>query len=307
MATSDPLHLSMRYPTGDPSAVWIATDDDLDFVLVGCSRGSRRRAEEELREDGRPHVGERGIYLLRGREPVTGAMRLYIGKASPIKSRLYNHDQKLTWWTEAVSIVCATRRWTDREAKALEAMLYRRAADARRAVLMNVNAPKLSRSLGDDELAELQSTATDIVTRLIALGFVELGYDGEGSDWGGMSAETPSDDQPPGDTTHVLRSRGLRAYGRLTDDGSFTILKRSLASLSETDALSAEVRQLRIRLRREMILVEPDGGVLEFARDFPFPTTAGGQSDAGNLMRLAKQVVLGSQGRKAGNWKPLSS
>ena len=143
MAASDSLHLKMRYPTGDPSAIWVVTDDDRDFVVVGCSRSFRGLAGSEHGEDGRPHFGERGIYLLRGREPATGAMRLYIGKAKMVEDRLRDHDRKLTWWTEAVGIVGATNRWTDREAKAFEAMLYQRASDARRAVLMNKNKPDL--------------------------------------------------------------------------------------------------------------------------------------------------------------------
>ena len=309
MATSDPLHLSMRYPTGDPSAVWIATDDDLDFVVVGCSRGSRRRAQEELRKDKRPHFGESGVYLLRGRERTTGAMRLYIGRTANIKSRLYNHDQKLTWWTEVAAVIGATDRWEDEELKALEALLYRRASDARRAVLMNVNVPNLPSDLSDNKHAELQDKATDIVIRLIALGFIELGYDDDDDEGDG---ETPSetlqdDDKPSEDATHVLASKGLRAYGRLRNDGSFTILAKSPASLSETEALSDEVRQIRAGLRRRDILIEPDGGVLEFKEDFPLPSATSGQNDTASLMRFAKQVVLGSQGRKAGNWEPVSS
>ncbi len=304
MPSSDSLHLNMRYPTGDPSAIWIATDADPDFVAVGCSRRSRRQAQDEEGEDGRPYFGERGIYILRGREPVTGAMRLYVGKGKTIESRLDLHDRNLTWWTEAVGIIGSRRRWTDTEAKALEAMLYRRAADARRAVLMNVNVPKLPRSMAESEHARLQKTATDIVTRLIALGFVELGYDVEVGDAEGAPA-SPIDDDVPAAATHVLRSRGLRAYGHLTKSGAFSVLRGSLASLSETESLSTEVRQIRAQLRREGVLVELDGGVLEFAQDFAPPSAPDGPGDADRLMRLAKQVVLGSQGRRAGNWKPL--
>ena len=299
----------MRYPTGDPSAVWIATDDDLDFVVVGCSRGSRRRAQEELRKDKRPHFGESGVYLLRGRERTTGAMRLYIGRTVNIKSRLYNHDQKLTWWTEVAAVIGAADRWEDEELKALEALLYRRASDARRAVLMNVNVPNLPSDLSDNRHAELQDKATDIVIRLIALGFIELGYDDDDEEGDGeTSPETlQDDDKLSSDATHVLASRGLRAYGRLGNDGSFTILAKSSASLSETEALSDEVRQIRAGLRRRDILIEPDGGVLEFKEDFPLSSTTSGQNDTASLMKFAKQVVLGSQGRKAGNWELVSS
>lgn len=306
MATPDPLHLSMRYPTGDPSAVWIATDDDLDFVVVGCSRGSRRRAQEELRKDKRPHFGESGVYLLRGRERTTGAMRLYIGRTANIKSRLYIHDQKLAWWTEVATVIGAADRWEDEELKALEALLYRCASDARRAVLMNVKVPQLPPDLSDFKHAELQDKATDIMIRLIALGFIELGYDDEGEDEETLP-EIPQDDKPSDDATHVLASKGRRAYGRLESDGSFTVLAESPASLSETEALSDEVRQLRADLRRKEILFEADGGVLEFKEDFPLSSTASGQNDTASLMRFAKQVVLGSQGRKAGNWEPVSS
>lgn len=160
--------------------------------------------------------------------------------------------------------------------------------------------------MDENERAKLQSTATDIVTRLIALGVVELGYDGEGGDTVDMLGIS-QDGGPPDSATHVLQSRALRAHGRLTDPGTFVVLKESLASLSETDALSMEARQTRSRLRQEGILEEIDGGVLEFAQDWIVPSASDGSSDVKGLQKLAKQVVLGSQGRRAGNWKPLST
>lgn len=307
MQTSNEFTLTIHYPTGRPTEFWIAKDPTWHATAIGFERELLSEALKFPKDGSVPYLNRAGIYILRGTDPISGALRNYVGRAEDIRARIDTHRRNLVWWSDAIAVVGCENGFTESECKFIEATLYRIARDARRAVLMNKVVPSAGRP-DDAALASLLKMVGEIVVRLNALGVQAFAADEDELDSDEVedereptaSAVAEVDHDPvPADAEFVLRhhKEGLCAFGRGTAEDRFEVLEGSTARLTPFDKILPDANSERERLRSADVLEEDeDGGRLVFKRRSEFASRL-----------LARQVVLGSQARgRSPDWEPIS-
>ena len=178
MPSSDPFFLEFEYPTGQPEDLWVARDPSWIGIAVGFRRTHVETARMQGPEagGGRKFLDRAGVYLLRGKDPLTGSVLLRVGEGGAVSTRIQSHDRDLPWWAEAVAVISGGDGWDSGQIKHFEAELYRRAVDAKRCVLMNGNQPQ-GGNLSGAKKTSANSLVDEIERRLRAAGYPEFHVD----------------------------------------------------------------------------------------------------------------------------------
>ena len=282
MPPSSQFPLSFKYPTEVARDLWVARGDIWDGIAVGFQRDYLRKAAREPTSmpDAKRYLNSTGIYILRGKDPLTYSTRIYVGKGTRVGDRLQNHARPGNdWWTEAVAIISKHGEWDSSQASFIEAQLYDLAVKARHCVLMNDNRP------GGDDLTDHKWGVAEEIFKgiercLPALGYPEFIVSGEAkpsrkrgasasrsastrsssssasvappvspkSRKATASARTTAWDCPP-EAEFRMTYKSLSACARRDEEGRLIVLRNSEAMLRASDDCSTAT----LRRRRDLI------------------------------------------------------
>ena len=218
-----------------------------------------------------PHVKSRsdfdksGVYILVGRDGEDDRPTLYIGEAETVRTRLNSHYANKDFWSQAIVFTTKGDPLNKAQVQYLEARLVELAAEYKRCMLDNGNAPNRP-GLSDADRAEIEGYLEEMLSLLPVLG-VQAFESVRGS--GTLRHERRD--------MFTLRSRGCEATGFPTNEG-FAVCAGSRARLETVPSMAVHVPSyLRMRetLIAEGLLVE-DGEhyVLQADYVFPSPTQA---------------------------------
>lgn len=197
-----------------------------------------------------------GVYLLIGpSEALASRLRVYVGEADDVWTRLQSHDSKKDWWTWVVVFASKDENLTKAHVRWLEAKLVRDIKDAKRADIENDNEP------GGGHLPEADAADMETFLDNVRLLLPTLGADVLGA--GGHAASV--------DRGLVLELKWEDAKAEcVLRDGKFVVRKGSTARVKEVESLGEGTRDLRRKLQEDGVLAKSEGDLLRFTIDYPF-------------------------------------
>lgn len=328
MPSSSQFSLSFKYPTGVARDLWVATSDSWVGVAVGFQRDHLREAlsEPTSMPGAKRYLYSTGIYILRGKDPITSSTLVYVGKGSRVGDRLQTHARPDNdWWTEAVAIVSENDKWDSSQAGFFEAQLYDLAIEARRCALKNGNQPQ-GDELTDHKKAVAENLFEGIIQRLPALGYPEFIVSGvtktsrkrrvatsrnasaqpstslasaatassPKTRATAASAESAMWDGPP-EAEFRLKRKGLVAYARRgPGKKGLTVLRGSQAVAKAKQSCTLPARKKREEIWGQKA-TDNDGAPLLFHGDQEFRSAS-----------MATLVVVGAAAHASKEWKDKS-
>lgn len=225
-----------------------------------------------LRDDfGRP-----GVYVLRGLGD-DGRVRVYVGEADELRSRLNQHYSgpgAKDFWERAVAFASKDENLNKAHVRFLESRLIALGLVAKRAQIENATAPALP-ALSEYDRAEAETFLEEMLVIYPLLG---------------IDAFAPPPKQTDATPLLHLRGRGMAARGRYTAEG-FVVLEGSTAAKDEVASLGDYVRKLRATLLASGVLVV-DGALLRLTQDFTMSSPS-----------MAAAVMLGRSSNGRTDWK----
>jgi hypothetical protein len=252
---------------GDPDGLKVVTKSGwsgVGLVVPRALLGEAKRRNEFARS---------GVYLLVG-PPDSGTLpKVYIGEGDPVRNRIEQHSRKYDFWTRAV-VFTDTGSLNKAHVQYLEAELVRRATEAKRCKLENLNTPTLP-SISDATTAEARGYLDALLLCLPILGYQFFD-----------SAPAPRNKT----LEYELRGRGIRARGFETP-GGFVVKAGSTAATTETDSCHGFLKSMRAELLANKVLSERDGH-LELIQDYVFTSPS-----------MASGVMLGASSNGRIAWK----
>jgi Domain of unknown function (DUF4357) len=242
-------------PDGDPDGVKVVEKSN----WTGCGLVVPRALFGEAKH--RPELSEAGVYILVGQSGDSPLPRVYIGEGDPIRPRLEQHAKTKDFWTHLVAFVGKGQSLNKAHVQYLEARLVAKAAEAKRSVLDNGNAPQLP-SLSESDVAQVEGFLDDMLLCLPILGY-------------GVFESAPTDATANAEQL-FLNVGGLAARGYEASQG-FVVRKGSQASKIERGVIHPYMVQIRAELVRQGLLHDA-GDVYELTQDYTFgsPSTASG-------------------------------
>lgn len=204
----------------------------------------------------RPEVRATGVYLLLGPSEDLGPhLRVYVGEADDVWSRLQSHDSKKDFWTWVIVFVSKDENLTKAHVRWLEARLVREVSSAKQAQLENGTEPGGGR-LPEADAADMEAYFENMRLLLPTLGADIL---------------TASDSGKNSDAGFVLELAWEEARAEcIVRDGKFIVRKGSTARAREVDCLQQGPRDKRARLIQEGVLANSSDGLLRFTQDYTF-------------------------------------
>ncbi len=203
----------------------------------------------------RDAVRAAGVYLLIGpSEALASRLRVYVGEADDVWTRLQSHDSKKDWWTWVVVFVSKDENLTKAHVRWLEAKLVRDIKDAKRADIENDVEPG-GGHLPESDASDMETFLENLRLLLPTLGADVLGASALGPADRGLVLELKWEDAK---AECVLR------------DGKFMVRKSSTARTKEVESLGDSTRDLRRKLREDGVLAENGADLLRFTIDYPF-------------------------------------
>jgi len=203
----------------------------------------------------REELEKAGVYILIGSDPLTNAVRAYIGEAEVIRDRLKQHKTK-EFWVSAILFVSKDENLTKAHVRYLESRLLTEAAQIGRFTLEQNQA-------GGSKLPESDREDMEVFLARIRQLLPVLG-----SDILAPITQATAKAQPGG--VLFCRIKGAEARGQRTANG-FVIFHGSTAVLDERP--SAESYPYVVAQRNQLIadgtLIERDG-FLVFTKDAEF-------------------------------------
>jgi hypothetical protein len=256
---------------GEPDSVRTAEISNWTGKAVA---GPRSQLDQILRRD---EAANPGVYFLTGVNPETGKLRVYIGEAEVIRSRIKNHLD-LDFWKTIIFFVSKDENLTKAHIKYLEGKLIDMARSADRYEVANTNSS--GARLPESDSADMDIFLSKIEQLLPVLGQDFLKTIAQPSESCGES----------GLLTCTIK--GLSARGRVTENG-FLVRKGSEAVLRErpSSAKYPYALTLRLQLRAEEVLIEQEDKLV-FARDYEFSSPS-----------AAAAVVHGGHANGLREWK----
>jgi hypothetical protein len=197
-------------------------------------------------------LDETGVYFLITKIEETDDIKIYIGEAEKLNTRLKQHDTNKEEWNYAICFYSATKNLNKAHIKFLESHCYKRLKELNRLDLINGNCPTQSKIEEEDENLIL-SFFDDLRILLSTLGypvFEEI-------------KKTNNENE-----IFFCKEKEAFAKGNLTEEG-FVVYAGSLAKLNESASAGSWVVNLRNRLKENKILIESKG-TLKFQKDFIF-------------------------------------
>ncbi|MEK7476066.1 MAG: GIY-YIG nuclease family protein [Candidatus Coatesbacteria bacterium] len=268
MIGSQPYSIRIFLPGGNPDGLRTIEKSNWNgsgLVVPRSLFGETRQRKEFDRT---------GVYVLTGPSEESGLPLVYVGEGDPIRPRLDQHAAKKDFWISCIAFTSKDENLNKAHVQYLEARLVKLAADAKRCVLDNGNAPQLP-SLSEADAADAEGFLSEML-----LCFPVLGV----SVFSEAMGETRA-----GPALH-LRARGVEADGVETPQG-FEVRSGSRAAKSEVPSCHAYIVELRVALIKNGVL-RPEGDAYVFSQNYLFssPSTAAG-------------VVLGRSSNGRVEWK----
>ena len=244
------------------------------------------------------NLDRQGVYVLRGPSGNGAKQRIYVGRAGTgtLSARLGEHktSDKTKFWRETVAIT-SDENVTPVPVVYLEARLI---ALAKQAGLADVNQnAERPPPMSPMQEASARSFLRDTLHCIRALGFSEFGSGADEAVAGGTSdqdtAQSPPDPRSQATKVLTVKGRDITAYARANDDGTVVILPQSLMAVDDSDDVLDDARDARQdAVSAEKVKLLGDGG--------HYVVT---ESICVRNETLAKQVILGNQGRGRPNWE----
>jgi len=265
---SKPYSIKIFLPGGDPDGLRMIEKSNWSGVGLVVPRSLFGEAKQ------RRELARTGVYVLVGPPEDSGLPRVYVGEGDPIRPRLEQHAAKKDFWTHCIVFTSKDENLNKAHVQYLEARLVALAAQAKRCVLDNGNAPALP-SLSEADAADAEGFLVEMLLCFPVLGL------------GVFSTATAA--QAPGRALY-LRAKGVEAQGLETTEG-FVVRAGSAAVKGEVPSCLAYLKELRAALLENGVL-KASGDGYAFTQDYVFasPSTAAG-------------VVLGRSSNGRVEWK----
>ena len=208
----------------------------------------------------RDDFGRPGVYVLRGVGP-DGEMRVYIGEADELRSRLAQHiagTNSKDFWERAVAFTSKDENLNKAHVRFLESRLIALGHEAKRATLENGNLPAAP-ALSEYDRAEAEAFLDEMLVIYPLLGIEAFA--------------PPPKGVAPAERLE-LHGRQIAAHGRDAAEG-FIVFEGSTAAPTEVASLHDYIRKLRATLQLSGVLAV-DGACLRLTQDYTFgsPSTA---------------------------------
>jgi len=249
-----PYSIKIFLPGGDPDGLrtieksnWSGSGIVIPRALMGEAKSRRE-------------LTRTGVYVLVGPPEESGLPRVYVGEGDPIKPRLEQHAAKKDFWTSCIAFTSKDENLNKAHVQFIESRLITFAAQAKRCVLENGNAPALP-SLSEADAADGEGFLAEMMLCFPILGLSVF------------NATAPI--QKNAKLLHIV-AKGIKAEGLETPDG-FVVRIGSEAVQSEVPSCPAQIKQMRTALIANGVL-KPVGTGYSFAQDYSFssPSTAAG-------------------------------
>jgi hypothetical protein len=249
-----PYSIKIFLPGGDPDGLrtieksnWSGAGIVIPRALMGEAKGRRE-------------LGRTGVYVLVGPAEESGLPLVYVGEGDPIKPRLEQHAVKKDFWTSCVAFTSKDENLNKAHVQFIESHLISLAAQAKRCVLDNGNAPALP-SLSESDAADASGFLSEMLLCFPLLG---------------LSVFAAAAPLPKSAKLLFISAKGIKAEGMETHDG-FVVRSGSGAVRGEVPSCHAYLIELRAALIANGVL-KPSGDGFVFAQDyvFPSPSTAAG-------------------------------
>ena len=214
----------------------------------------------------RDGVHRTGVYILVGpSESSASGLAVYVGEGDDVWSRLSSHDDKKDWWTWVVIFVSKDENLTKAHVRWLEARLVDDVKTAKRAEVMNGNAP------GGNRLPEPDTADMETYYENVRLLLPTLGVNVFSADVPTTATGTPKD-------ALILELHWEDAKAEcLVTDGQFIVQAGSTARVKQVESLGDGSKALRKALREQGVMVPVEGSttLLQFTQDYGFDSPSG--------------------------------
>lgn len=214
----------------------------------------------------RDGVHRTGVYILVGpSESSASGLAVYVGEGDDVWSRLSSHDDKKDWWTWVVIFVSKDENLTKAHVRWLEARLVDDVKTAKRAEVMNGNAPGGNR-LPEPDTADMETYYENVRLLLPTLG-VNV-----------FSADVPTTATGAPKDALVLELHWEDAKAEcLVADGQFIVQAGSTARVKQVESLGDGSKALRKALRDQGVMVPVEGSstLLKFTQPYAFDSPSG--------------------------------
>ena len=249
-----PYSIKIFLPGGDPDGLrtieksnWSGAGIVIPRALIGEAKARRELART-------------GVYVLVGPAEESGLPRVYVGEGDPIKPRLEQHAARKDFWTSCIAFTSKDENLNKAHVQYIESRLIAFAAEAKRCVLDNGNAPTLP-SLSEADAADAAGFLAEMMLCFPVLG---------------LSVFTAAAPVPRSAKLLFIATKGIKAEGLETHDG-FVVRAGSGAVKGEVPSCHAYLKELRSALIANGVL-KASGDGYAFVQDyvFPSPSTAAG-------------------------------
>lgn len=249
-----PYSIKIFLPGGDPDG--LRTIEKSNWSGSGIVIPRPLMSEAKSRRE----LTRTGVYVLVGPPEESGLPRVYVGEGDPIKPRLDQHASKKDFWTSCIAFTSKDENLNKAHVQHIEARLITFAAQAKRCVLDNGNAPALP-SLSEADAADAEGFLSEMMLCFPVLGLSVF------------AAAAPIQTSAK---LLFINAKGIKAEGMETHDG-FVVRNGSGAVKGEVPSCHAYLRELRAALISNGVLKLAGDGYV-FAQDYVFasPSTAAG-------------------------------
>ena len=254
MKTNKPYSIRIFLPGCDPDG--IRTIEKSNWSGAGLVIPRALLGEAKNRKE----LSRTGVYVLVGPPEDSGLPRLYVGEGDPIKPRLEQHAAKKDFWTSCIAFTSKDENLNKAHVQYLESQLISAAAQAKRCVLDNGNAPALP-SLSEADAADAEGFLSEVMLCFPVLG---------------ISAFTAGAPIQKNAKWLTISAKGITAEGMESNEG-FVVRGGSGAVKTEVPSCHAYLKELRAALLANGVLKFAGDGFI-FTQDyiFPSPSTAAG-------------------------------
>jgi hypothetical protein len=249
-----PYSIKIFLPGGDPDGLRTIEKSNWSGAGIVIPRALMGEAKS------RRELTRTGVYVLVGPPEESGLPRVYVGEGDPIKPRLEQHAAKKDFWTSCIAFTSKDENLNKAHVQYIESRLITFAANAKRCVLDNGNAPALP-SLSEADAADAEGFLSEMMLCFPVLG---------------LSVFTATAPIQKSAKLLFITAKGIKAEGMETHDG-FVVRAGSGAVKGEVPSCHAYLKELRAALISNGVL-NPSGDGYAFAQDyvFPSPSTAAG-------------------------------
>jgi hypothetical protein len=249
-----PYSIKIFLPGGDPDG--LRTIEKSNWSGAGIVIPRALMAEAKARRE----IARTGVYVLVGPPEQSGLPRIYVGEGDPIKPRLESHAAKKDFWTSCIAFTSKDENLNKAHVQFIESRLITLAAQAKRCVMDNGNAPALP-SFSEADAADAEGFLSEILLCCPLLG---------------LSVFTSAGPASKAARLLQLAAKGVQARGLETADG-FVVQTGSGAVEDEVPSCHAFIKELRAALVGNGVLKKETNGYI-FTQDYIFnsPSTAAG-------------------------------